>query len=251
MAGKTNCPMTTPRPAENTTHRPWSLDRTWWVVLLFLGLVFLIAETTHLDLFVQDRFYDFTAGTWLIDPFAPVPRALFYTGPKFVLMLGGLALLLIAVVPGKWRKSAPWWTQDRRGLLVCFFTLGLVPLAIGEIKQYTNVYCPAQIQRYGGKMPYVRVLENYPADFRPPLRGQCWPAGHASGGFALLAFAGLARTRRGQRLAIALGLGVGGIMALYQTAKGAHYLSHTLITVSLAWLIFLLLRRIPGLRPLR
>lgn len=243
--------MTSPKSTEACNPRPWSLDGTWWTVLLLLAGVFLVAEFTGLDLAVQDWFYNFSTGTWLIDQHAPVPKTLFYTGPKFALMLGGVALLLFAVVPGKWRKTAPAWAQDRRGLFVCFFTLGLVPLVVGQLKQHTNVYCPAQIQRYGGAMPYVRVLESYPAGFNPPLRGHCWPAGHASGGFALLAFAGLARTRRGQFTAITLGLGVGSIMALYQTAKGAHYLSHSLITALFAWLIFLLLRRIPGLRPLR
>jgi membrane-associated PAP2 superfamily phosphatase len=251
MAVKTNCPMPSPKSAELHNSRPWSLDGTWWAVLLIFVGVFLTAEFTGLDLAVQDRFYNFTTGTWLINPLAPWPKAMFYTGPKYLLMLGGIALLAITVMPGTWRKTATAWMQDRRALLVCFFTLGLVPLAVGQIKQYTNVYCPAQIQRYGGEMPYVRVMESYPADFMPARRGQCWPAGHASGGFALLAFAGLARTRRGQLVAIALGLCVGGVMGCYQMAKGAHYLSHTLVTALLAWLVFLLLRRVPGLRPLR
>jgi membrane-associated PAP2 superfamily phosphatase len=208
-----------------------------------------MAEFTGLDLVVQDRFYNFTTGTWLINPLAPWPKAQFYTGPKYLLMLGGVALLAIVVTPGAWRKTAPAWMRDRRALLVCFFTLGLVPLAVGQIKQSTNVYCPAQIQRYGGAMPYVRVMESYPANFNPSRRGYCWPAGNASGGFALLAFAGLVRTRRGQVAAIVLSLGVGGIMGFYQMAKGAHYVSHTLITALLAWLVFLLMRQIPGLRP--
>jgi membrane-associated PAP2 superfamily phosphatase len=41
-----------------------------------------------------------------------------------------------------------------------------------------------------------------------------------------------------------VGLTAGTVMGVYQMLKGAHYLSHTLVTALVCWLIFLLWRRI-------
>ena len=130
-------------------------------------------------------------------------------------------------------------------------TLVLVPLGIGQLKATTNIFTPAQIQRYGGTMPHTRVLARYDDTTRPATRGRGWPAGHASGGFALLSLAGLARTRRGQLIGVSTGLALGGIMGLYQTFKGDHFLSHSLITALLAWLAFLAATAIPAAITLR
>jgi membrane-associated PAP2 superfamily phosphatase len=104
------------------------------------------------------------------------------------------------------------------------------------------MFCPYELTRYGGDVPYVKLFERFPDDARPERRGVCFPAGHASGGFALLALSGLAATRRGRLLGIAIGLAVGPWMGIYQMLKGAHYLSHTLITLVLMWLLFLACR---------
>lgn len=45
--------------------------------------------------------------------------------------------------------------------------------------------------------------------------------------------------RRWRRGAILLGLAVGWWMGGYQMLKGAHYLSHTLFTMTLAWVVML------------
>lgn len=65
-------------------------------------------------------------------------------------------------------------------------------------------------------------------------QGHCWPAGHASGGFALLAFRLLAGDPQRRRLVTGLALGAGWWMGGYQMLKGAHFISHTLVTLSLS-----------------
>ena len=89
-----------------------------------------------------------------------------------------------------------------------------------------------------------KTWSHYAPEHPPTSCGQCWPAGHASGGFALVSVASLALTRRRQLAGVAVGLTVGGIMGVYQMLKGAHYTSDTLVTMLIAWLIHLLLRRI-------
>ena len=95
-------------------------------------------------------------------------------------------------------------------------------------------------------MPYVKVCSPYPENDRPARRGRCFPAGHASGGFALLGLIGLARTTRGRWAAFAVAMAAGWAMGVYQMAKGAHYLSHTLVTLLVAWGVFVAWRRIFG-----
>jgi membrane-associated PAP2 superfamily phosphatase len=93
-------------------------------------------------------------------------------------------------------------------------------------------------------VPYVKVLERHPPGAQPERCGKCWPGGHASGGFALFALMGLFSTRRGQWIGLVAGLSLGRWMGAYQTLKGAHYLSHSLVTLMLAWIGFLGFQRL-------
>lgn len=232
--------MTKPTPPT----APWRIDRTLGPAIALLLLLFLAFEYTGIDLWVQDHFYNFTTRAWIVDGNAPGPRLCFYDGPKVAIIVVGVAILALALCPQKWRARLPFRGVSRRHLWVAFLTLGTVPAAIGQLKATTNVFCPSEIRRYGGDVPYVRVVEHYPAGDRPERCGRCFPAGHASGGFALVALMGLALTRRGQKVGLALAFAVGWGMGLYQMMKGAHYLSHTVITMLLAWIGFLFWRRV-------
>ena len=175
------------------------LDRSLPTALVALVAVFLLFEFTSLDLRVQDRFYDFETGSWLVDAKAPLPRLFFYTGVKILIIATGVALLGMALGPERWRS--PWKTR-RRDLWVAVALLASAPALVALGKATTNTFCPYQIRRYDGQAPYVRVLEAYPPGDRPAKRGRGFPAGHASGGFALFGLAGLAHTRRGRLFAI-------------------------------------------------
>lgn len=223
------------------------MDRAFWLALASLIVVVIGFEFTEVDLAVQDRLYDFQANQWRVDRDDPLLRSLFYTGPKYLLVLFGVAAIGLAAGPARWRQR--WGCSPavgRRHLLVLLATLSTGPALVGWGKSVTNVFCPSEIRRYGGDVAYVTLGGRYPENDRPVRRGRCFPAGHASGGFALVALAGLARTRRGRALGVAVGVVAGGTMGAYQMLKGAHFLSHTVFTlVFIAW-IFLLWRRVLG-----
>ncbi len=214
-----------------------NLDRTLGWSAAALAAAFLLFEFTPLDLWVQDQLYDFERARWVVDGRNPEARALFYTGPKVVIIAFAAFLLATLFVPARSRPRLPEWLRSRRRVLLTIVPLGMTPVIVGSLKATTNVFCPSEIRRYGGDVPYVRVLETYPVDDRPIRRGRCFPGGHASGGFALFAAGVLAVNRRGQVAAIVAGLTIGSLMGGYQMAKGAHYLSHTVFTALLAWLI--------------
>jgi membrane-associated PAP2 superfamily phosphatase len=218
------------------------IDRTLWPAVLLLAAVIALFEFTNLDVALQDHFYDFSAQRWLVDAREPVGRAIFYTGPKVAVIIPlAVAVLGLAAGPARWRER---WALDRRGLWVALAVLITVPMLAAVGKNTSNIFCPSETRRYGGDVPYVKLCEPYPPDDKPAKRGVCFPAGHASGGFALLGLLGLRRTRAWRNGAIALGLGLGWWMGGYQMLKGAHYLSHTLVTMLVAWILVLVWRRV-------
>ena len=221
--------------------RPAGLDRTLGPVVLLLGASLGVFEFTNLDVALQDHFYDFTRQRWLVDATDPLWRAIFYHGPKYVIILIAVGVLALTLGPEKWRGRGGF---ARRDLWVALLTLVTVPVLAGVGKDTTNTFCPAETRRYGGDVPYVKLCEPYPADDRPARKGRCFPAGHASGGFALLGLMWLRRTKAWKYGGLALGLGVGWWMGGYQMLKGAHYLSHTLTTMLVAWIFMLAWRRI-------
>lgn len=193
------------------------------------------------DTAVQDLLFDFASRSWCVDSHAALPRALFYRGPKLV--FGALALLLAARLAVRRPLADPAPTRREAAyLLAC---LALVPAAAGALKHSTAVPCPWQVDRYGGELEHRTVFSPPPAPGRGV--GHCFPAAHASGGFALLAFAHVGRDARRRRRAVLLALAVGCALGGYQMLRGAHYLSHTVFTMLLAWLLVSALARLFGL----
>jgi membrane-associated PAP2 superfamily phosphatase len=206
---------------------------------LLLVLVFVLFEATPLDLAVQDCFYDSAHG-WVVNRQAPMPRFFFYDAPKLIFAVLIAVLLGCLVVPTAWFPRRPFSRCAAAFLLVCF---GLVPGTVGLLKATTGVFFPYQVERYGGKQPYRNVLQSIP-HVPCRARGKGFPAGHASGGFALMGLYFAWQRRQARWLGLASGLVLGWTLGLYQMLKGAHYLSHTVVTMVLGWLIILLLARL-------
>ncbi|WP_043588171.1 phosphatase PAP2 family protein [Geminisphaera colitermitum] len=218
-----------------------------WSIVALVAVIALF-DLTYLDLAAQDMFYNFDTGLWLIDSRATpsLGKLVFYSGIKAVIIAFAVVLLVLVVLPDSLRDRLPcrFAAWRRRDMLVVIATLATAPLLVSIGKATTNIHYPCSIQRYGGDVPYVRLFERFPDDARPPKRSKGFPAGHASGGFALVSLAGLAATRRGRAIGLAIGLGTGWMMGLYQQMRGVHYLSHTLVTMLVCWIVFLLWRMV-------
>jgi membrane-associated PAP2 superfamily phosphatase len=201
--------------------------------ILLTGLLLLLAlavfETTSLDLLVQDRFYD-AAGGWYVDRDAPGPRMIFYDGPKVLLAAIGAVLLLCVAVPASRSARFPFSRRDAAFLLVCIV---LIPITAWLLKKTTGVFGPWMVERYGGEHPYRTLLQSIPYVAGRP-RGRGFPAAHCSGAFALMSLYFVGKGRVARRLGLACGLAAGWAVGVYQILKGAHYLSHTVVTMILA-----------------
>jgi len=239
-------PARAPAPAARAP-RDWTDPARWLGPALLLLLAALAwFEFTDLDLVVQDRLFNFQTGRWLVDADEPVARAIFYVGPKYLVILTGVVLLTLASGPAAWRTRLG---LDRRGLWIAVLMVATLPALAGTGKALTNMHCPWDLRRYGGTVPYVKLFQSHPADDLPATPGNCYPAGHSSGGFAFLGLAWLRPGGRWRRAALLLGLGLGWWMGGYQMLKGAHYLSHTLTTMLLAIICAALWHRLVAAPP--
>lgn len=138
---------------------------------------------------------------------------------------------------------AVWWPMGvmrrldgRQRLQLAVSTL-LALLAVSAAKSLTGISCPWDLAEFGGVARYAshwtQILQ---ADGGG---GRCFPAGHASAGFAFVG--GWFVFRRGSpRIAWAwLGAAVaaGFIFGIAQQIRGAHFMSHTLWTAWLCWAV--------------
>ncbi|MCZ2721012.1 phosphatase PAP2 family protein [Marinomonas sp. 15G1-11] len=201
------------------------------VMLLFTVLIF---ETTSLDLFVQNSLYDFTEKHWLLSlDKGSMVHFIFYDGIKALLIIFALILLVLLL----FFRKRPWVKERRKGLMTVLLSLIFIPMSVGIAKDISNVACPYKLTAYGGRIPYVGVFESYPDGLKPAQTQRCFPAAHASGGFALLSLFFLARTKKGRTQAVAAALSVGWLMGGYKMLIGHHFLSHTLVSMIFSWLI--------------
>jgi len=204
---------------------------------VLVGVVVLF-EYTDIDLRVQDHCYDFQNRSWAVNRDEPVARMIFYTGAKGAAAVVGVACGLVCLLSLRLDRLRPY----RQGCLRMTLSLIFVPLLIAGSKQFTNVYTPRQVQRYGGTNPYVKVLEKYPPDFKPTKRAKGFPAGHATGGFAFMMLYFVFRKAPWKWLGLAAGVTAGWSMGIYQTLNGEHYLSHTIVTMLAAWIVILVIQ---------
>ena len=208
---------------------------------LLLVLTVAVFEATPLDLLVQDHLYDPVSG-WTVDRDSPVPRWILYDGPKVLFAAIGVLFFCVAAPDSRVARLS----FSRREAAFLFACLSLAPLTVLSLKETTGVFAPRKLERYGGQQPYRTILQSIP--YVPGRqRGHAFPAAHCSGTFALMGLYYVVKGRVARRWALALGLTTGWSVGLYQMMKGAHFLSHTIVTMILVWTIVQVLSRAFGL----
>ncbi len=208
----------------------------WPAALLLVTVI--AFEISGADVWLQDYLYHFNTRHWLLQD-AGIPRMLFYTGVKQA-YIGFVLLLIAALLLSRW---LPDKYSYQHGLWIVLLSTLAIPLTVNGLKAITNVPCPKQIERYGGNYPYVTVLSSYPKNFQQQEPARCYPAGHASGGFALLSLFFLFKTKWAKRAGLAIGLTIGWLTGGYKMLVGDHFLSHTIVTMILSWLLILLIAK--------
>jgi membrane-associated PAP2 superfamily phosphatase len=208
------------------------------VITAFLLIaVIALFQFSNLDIYIQSFFYNFDKKNWLIDKDEPILKFFFYDGIKNLLLLFGVAILLSLIF---FRKNS-LVQEYKKGLIIVLLSAIFVPVIIGSLKAITNTPCPCNIVYFNGTYPEKKVFDSYPKDFVQKSKVKCWPAGHASGGFALMALFFLFKTPKNQKRALVAALIIAWSMGTYKMLLGDHFISHTVITMLMAWLIILII----------
>ena len=253
----------------------------FWIILdlVLIALALCWINYGNFDIEVQNYLFDFESKSWLVDKNEPVKKFIFYKLPKILFGVGVTGCLLGVILGFRDSKQILKQVQDdnalalrysnsqlsplrhpelvsgsipksnflirhRHRLLLIFFGFSFIPLIAGNIKKFTNVYCPTQLEIYGGDKPYIRIFEHYPSSFHQAKKAQCFPAGHSVTGFTLMILFFALRRRSQRCLGLISAIILGWIMGLYQMAKGAHFFGDTLVSMLVCFLLAALITRI-------
>lgn len=109
-------------------------------------------------------------------------------------------------------------------------------LTVSTIKLHSHTSCPWDLQAFGGVATYV---SHWAWGVRDGGTGGCFPAGHASAGFAFIGgfFAFRQVLPKTALRWLAGAMAVGFVFGLAQQVRGAHYMSHTFWTAWLCWTV--------------
>lgn len=214
-----------------------NLNKHILITAILLISVIAIFQFTDLDIFIQSFFYNFDTKNWLIDKDEPILKFFFYDGIKNLLILFAVNILIFLI----FLRKKELIQEYKKGLIIVLLSAIFIPIIIGSLKAISNTPCPCNIVSFNGTYPDTKVFDSYPKDFIQTSKAKCWPAGHASGGFALMALFFLFKTPKNQKRALVVALVIAWSMGLYKMLLGDHFLSHTIITMIMAWLIILII----------
>jgi membrane-associated PAP2 superfamily phosphatase len=228
--------------ASGMLRLPRALPAPWVLWQLLLPLAAYVAANFVLlqlggDRWIAGHLYLWEGGRWALqDGF--VTRTLVHEGGKRLSTLAWLCVVACAIVA--WRRPA--WRSWRMPLLYLALSVLLSTAIVAWMKSWTHVDCPWDLVGFGGTRSYHDLLAALPPQ---APQGRCFPAGHASAGYAWLAlFFFFGRTRpRWRWRGLAVGLGAGAVFGVSQQLRGAHFASHDVWTVAICWLVALSLHR--------
>lgn len=129
----------------------------------------------------------------------------------------------------------------RRDLLFIVVSFAVITGMIHFFKSHTSIYCPVETTLYGGTMEKKEWFENFSL-FHEAGAGRCWPGGHASGGFTMVALYFVARRYRWRHAKAVLYAStvLGAVYGTTRVVQGWHFMSHTFWAGVIVWLSALL-----------
>lgn len=208
---------------------------------LYLPLALLLIVNAWLvggggDFWFADLLYRLEGDHWALQHAWSTNQLIHGVG-KWLSQLGVLGVLVATV--WSWRAPAH---PHRWAWLALLSSVAVSTGLVSLFKHVTRMDCPWDLARYGGSRPFYGLLESRHG---LPASG-CFPAGHASAGYAWLAlyFFALVVAPRWRWPAFALGLGAGLVFGVSQQLRGAHFLSHDLWTLVICWCVPLFLFRL-------
>lgn len=192
-------------------------------IFLYVISLFLF-ENTNLDIELQNTLFDFNHKLWHINNM-PQLHLILYKGPKYLCIFLGIIFAMLTIY--SYKKNT--FTDYRKSFLIVTLSIVFIPLLCWIGKLITHVDCPWDLNLYTGSRPYIKLFSTLPDALREKP-GQCYPGGHASGGFSFLSVFLVPKSLKLKIFFTTLAFLFGASMATYQIMRGAHFISHQIAT---------------------
>jgi membrane-associated PAP2 superfamily phosphatase len=196
--------------------------------LLLLTLASALITLFDLDRHVADTLYTWQGGTWALNN-AWLTETVLHTGARQVTRIMGMLMALGFIVSA----AIPRWRQFLLPIGFLLLAVAGGTAIVSSLKHSLGASCPWEFSRYGGSLNYRTVFEQL------ILRNGkgCFPAGHASAGYAWVAvyFLGLWRQSNWRHGALVVALLVGLAFGIARQVCGAHFISHDVWMLAVCW----------------
>ena len=220
--------------------------KSFFYTLIALILATILFEVTPLDIVFQEFFYSRSTSSWLIGEDDKVLRLVFYTSAR-ILYISLVLFLLFTLI---FFRKLDWVKNNYQGLIIVVISCFLIPVIITLIKNHSHIPCPDQLFIFNGSFKHTGLFEilgektfsNY--IFAPSFDRYfpgCFPAGHSSGGFSLLSLLFLFKSPMARKAVLFFVMVFAWSISFYKIAVGDHFLSHSLTTMFIAWLMILII----------
>ncbi|WP_108776257.1 phosphatase PAP2 family protein, partial [Xanthomonas fragariae] len=230
----TMLPAYAPVPARTATvTQPRFFIWHFWVPLACAVLASAVLMGAGGDQRIADALYRLEGGHWLFKEHWFTNRVIHHHG-KWLSTATAVGVLVLAVVAWcKPRLCKPRLRNLRWPLTYLATSVALSTSLVSLLKSWTAMDCPWDLSRYGGTQAMIGLFES-----RHGIAASgCFPAGHASAGYAWVAlyFCALSLRPAWRFAGLFAGLVAGLIFGIAQQLRGAHFLSHDLWSLAVCW----------------
>jgi membrane-associated PAP2 superfamily phosphatase len=191
-------------------------------------------EWTSIDRWITSLFFNSATQTFPLNQHFLFKQVLHDWGRNLAYLTALVTLLTLIY---SWIFKIPQW---RPPLLFILLSMVASTATIALMKYNSTIHCPNNLLEYGGNFATIELFSFGNSE---QAAGKCWPSGHASTGFCLIAlfYAARAYAPRWALASLCLALLLGFSFSLAQTARGVHFFSHGLWTALFIWSINILL----------
>ncbi len=211
--------------------RSFITDRN--VILLAIAYIFtlLLLDVSGGDIWLAGKFYALEGYQWSLQYHWLTEQVLHKGGRKLNYLCCATVLLLTFY----YARQNPRDSKTTRSYIALSLSLLCSFALVAYLKAISNIACPWELQLFGGTEPYLHLFERRPS-YLP--YSQCFPAGHASVGYAWVAlfFFFNRQAPRWRFVGLAAGLIAGLVFGITQQLRGAHFMSHDVTTLVLCLL---------------
>ncbi|PWU26389.1 PAP2 family protein [Pseudomonas sp. RW407] len=224
--------------------------------LLLAGLLFCIFDLTNLDILISNQFYDPATHSFVLEhdrafeklthklprilpdttgEVSVIGMLLSFLWPLLQRATGGRRIALLESI--RLAPALRWFAAHRRDFLFLVVSIAVTTGVVHYFKSHTSVWCPVETTLYGGVHEKREWFENFRL-LHEAGEGRCWPGGHASSGFTLLALYFVARRYRWRftRPLLLAVMVLGMIYGSTRVPQGWHFVSHTFWSGIIVWL---------------